>query len=473
MTLPDALDHDLTAELAGLSRSTGLLSSDRPAGSPTGGGIANTPTAAPTSAQAGRPRRMPSVQGVKSRVRAQAVRQASRVILRLGQAGASRQLVEPFITERTAPLIGHVDDLGDWLATLSAQVAALTAERSQSAADRINFSLLKNDVIAISGRVDEVLAEMREQERRLLDLGMAFAPGAGLGGAAVRFAELREQINSVERRLRYAPAAAAIDGSADATPAAQPEPIVATDLTAQGQASTVVAANSVTSELFNYVAFERRFRGDPEAILAVQTERYSELLSANRPVVDMGCGRAELLERLQSQGVECIGVDTDSGMVAEGRARGLDIRHTDALAFLEQASEHSIGSVFSAHLVEHLQLDVLIRFLELSAAKLKPGGVFIAETPNPASLIVLGNSYILDPTHVRPLHPSLLAFLCETAGFRDVRLEFYSPASSYHLSEVRDADAPEWVRTINTNTERLNEVLFGPQEYAVIATTPS
>ena len=42
-----------------------------------------------------------------------------------------------------------------------------------------------------------------------------------------------------------------------------------------------------------------------------------------------------------------------------------------------------------------------------------------AETPNPASLVVLGNSYVLDPTHVRPLHPSLMVFLCEGAGFRD------------------------------------------------------
>jgi SAM-dependent methyltransferase len=204
----------------------------------------------------------------------------------------------------------------------------------------------------------------------------------------------------------------------------------------------------------------------------MQTERYRDLLAAHAPVVDVGCGRAELLEALQADGISCIGVDTDSGMVAEARARGLDVRHTDVVAFLEAAEDHSLGSVFSAHLAEHLELDVLIRFLELSARKLRPGGVFIAETPNPASLIVLGNSYILDPTHVRPLHPSLLAFLCETAGFRQVRLEFFSPATSYQLAKIRDADGPDWLQTVNANSDRLNDVLFGPQEYAVIATTP-
>ena len=421
---------------------------------------------------------MPTVAGVKFRIRKKAVHGVRAALNRLAADEAGRALVEPFVAERTDPLVDRVAAMSDQLMALSAQVARVTADQGQSVADRINLALMKNDVVSISGRVNEVLAEMREQEKRLFDLGMAFAPGAGLIGAATRFAELREQINSVERRLRYAPAAAAIEGaqstaSAPAGLDSAPAGLDAAPAGSEQAPEPAVRSGSVASELFNYVGFERRFRGEPEAILAMQTERYGDLLAAHPPVVDVGCGRAELLESLQARGVDCIGVDTDSGMVAEGRARGLDIRHTDVLTFLEQAEPLSIGSIFSAHLAEHLELDVLIRFLELSVAKLKPGGKFIAETPNPASLIVLGNSYILDPTHVRPLHPSLLAFLCETAGFRDVRLEFYSPATSYHLQKVFDADAPDWLKTINANSDRLNEVLFGPQEYAVVATTPS
>ena len=78
--------------------------------------------------------------------------------------------------------------------------------------------------------------------------------------------------------------------------------------------------------------------------------------------------------------------------------------------------EQSLGSIISVHVVEHLPLATLVELLELAATRLRPGGIFVAETPNPASLIVLGNSYILDPTHVWPLHPSLLTFLCERAG---------------------------------------------------------
>jgi hypothetical protein len=65
-----------------------------------------------------------------------------------------------------------------------------------------------------------------------------------------------------------------------------------------------------------------------------------------------------------------------------------------------------------------------------------------------------------------------MTFLCERAGFRDVELRFHAPAEAYHLSLLpEDTDSPEWVRTVNSAFRRLNESLYGPQEYAAIATT--
>jgi SAM-dependent methyltransferase len=222
--------------------------------------------------------------------------------------------------------------------------------------------------------------------------------------------------------------------------------------------------------LFDYVGFERRFRGDPEAVAAALAERYLDLLVANPPVVDIGCGRAELVEMLARRGVEAIGVDTDPSMVAEARDRGLDVRQVDGNSFLRGREPGSLGAIIATHLVEHLEFADLVELLELAATRLRPGGVLIAETPNPTSLVVLGNSFILDPTHLRPLHPSLLTFLCEGAGFRDVRLRFHAPASDYHLPMIDEPDAPPWTKRINEAFAKLNQVLFGPQEYALIAT---
>jgi hypothetical protein len=158
-------------------------------------------------------------------------------------------------------------------------------------------------------------------------------------------------------------------------------------------------------------------------------------------------------------------------MAAEAKSYGLTVEQTDALGFLREREAGSVGAIFSAHVVEHLQLDYLLEFIHLSASRLKPGGLFVAETPNPASLIVLGNSYILDPTHVWPLHPSLMAFLCESAGFRDVELRFHAPATGYQLATP--AEDSELARVVHDGFSRLNDVLFGPQDYTIIATKGS
>ena len=221
--------------------------------------------------------------------------------------------------------------------------------------------------------------------------------------------------------------------------------------------------------LFDYVAFERRFRGSPQEILAVQSERYAHLLAEHAPVLDWGCGRGELLELLASRGVDVVGVEIDAGMVSEARSRGLTVHQVDAVSYMTTCEPQSLGAVFSAHVAEHIPFVALLEVIHASLRALRPGGVFVAETPNPTSLVVPSNSFILDPTHLRPIHPSLFAFACETAGFRDVRLTFYSPATGYHVPKL-DEDGTDRTTRLNAAIDGLNEVLFGPQEYSIVAT---
>ncbi|MFL6297574.1 MAG: class I SAM-dependent methyltransferase [Actinomycetes bacterium] len=335
-----------------------------------------------------------------------------------------------------------------------------TAELEQQVASMQRYALgaelVQAEAHAASINLELLKGEVRSVIQTLDDLGMAIAPAAGLAGAGERLSELRERVNGLDRRLRTLQAQATTP--APAAPAPAPP----------AAAGSVQAAPS--SALFDYVGFERRFRGDPEAVAAALAERYLDLLVATPPVVDIGCGRAELVEMLAKRGVEAIGVDTDPSMVAEARDRGLDVRQVDGNSFLRSREPGSLGAIIATHLVEHLEFADLVELLELAATRLRPGGVFIAETPNPTSLVVLGNSFILDPTHLRPLHPSLLTFLCEGAGFRDVRLRFHAPASDYHLPMIDEPDAPPWTKRINEAFAKLNQVLFGPQEYALIAT---
>jgi SAM-dependent methyltransferase len=377
------------------------------------------------------------------------------------------------------------------VADLEQQVASLQRHA-------LDAELVKAEAHAASVNLELLKGEVRSVIQALEDLGMAIAPAAGLAGAGDRLSELRERVNGLDRRLRTlqaqatAPAPAAAPGAGDAAGAVdsgEPAPAGSATLPegappaagrggARPPAGGEVPArppagqteSAPESALFDYVGFERRFRGDPETVAAVLAERYLELLAASPPVVDIGCGRAELVELLAGRGIEAIGVDTDPSMVAEARARGLDVRQVDGNAFLRASEPGSLGAIIATHVVEHLEFADLVELLELAATRLRPGGVFVAETPNPASLVVLGNSFILDPTHLRPLHPSLLTFLCEGAGFRDVRLRFHAPATAYHLPTIDDPDAPPWTKRVNDAFAKLNSVLFGPQEYAVIAT---
>ena len=392
------------------------------------------------------------VVALPARSRARARRAVGRLLRRTFETGGGRPLVERLsaVHAEVAHQREQIEAMrAGWVdAELSRAVQDRGLRDAES--NRVNLELLKGEV--------------RELQHTLEELGMAFAPATGLAGAAARFAELREAVNGLERRLR------------NLTVVHPGQPTQPTQPGEAGEAEGPAEAGQ-TSTLFNYVGFERRFRGDPEVINTTLLDRYGDLLAAHQPVVDIGCGRAELLESLAARGMEVIGVEPDPGMVAEGRDRGVTVHQALAGEYLRSVSDGSLGSIITTHVVEHLPLDALIEMLELSVRKLRPGGVFVSETPNPASLIVLGNSYILDPTHVMPLHPSLLAFLCESAGFRDVRLRFYSPASGYQLPAVRPPGrSPRWAvdlaGQINTAFDQLNTVLFGPQEYAVVAATP-
>jgi SAM-dependent methyltransferase len=338
------------------------------------------------------------------------------------------------------------------------RVGAVEEQLELRESRRRSVERLIGDMHATAVNQELLKAEVRSVVEALEELGMAIAPAAGLGGAGARLSELRERVNGLDRRLR---ALTSPPRPADGASAAVPTASAAPEGGSAGGAQTT---------LFDYVGFERRFRGDPAAISAQLADRYLERLAANPPVLDIGAGNAGLVEHLTERGVQAVGVDTDPSMVAEAQARGLDVRLMEGTAFLRSQPPGSLGAIIATHLVEHLQLGELVELLELAASRLKPGGVFITETPNPASLIVLGNSYALDPTHVRPLHPSLLTFLCEGAGFRDVRLHFYAPATDYHLPLIDDPEAPPWAGRVNEAFEKLNHVLFGPQDYAIVAT---
>jgi SAM-dependent methyltransferase len=374
-------------------------------------------------------------------------------------------------SDEQAPQAGLLRRLGNRVPALRRLAMSRLGPLEEGQAElRAELAAVRRDAAAAAARVEELehaIGETRTNQEllkgelwdtrvQLTDFSRVLTPDARLQTAGARIADLKDALGALERRMRKLdrPAAATAPSPGAAAPAGSP------------------AVEDISSALFDYVGFERRFRGDPDVINAVLHDRYAEVLRAHQPVVDIGCGRGELLELLARDGIEVIGVEPDPGMAAEARARGITVHEQLASDYLAGVPDGSLGAVISTHVVEHLPLDALVDFLEKSAQKLRPGGVFIAETPNPATLIVLGSHFIMDPTHVWPLHPDLLSFLAESAGFRQVRAEFFSPADTLHLplGDGSDAADPALSRRVDEGFARLNQVLFGPQDYAVFAT---
>ena len=103
-------------------------------------------------------------------------------------------------------------------------------------------------------------------------------------------------------------------------------------------------------------------------------------------------------------------------MVDECFERGAAVIRADVFDYLKTISDASVDGIFAAELVEHLNPEQVLTLVELCRSKLKMGGVIVLETVNPHCALALGNFY-LDPTHVRPLPPKLLAFMLTQSAF--------------------------------------------------------
>jgi SAM-dependent methyltransferase len=194
-----------------------------------------------------------------------------------------------------------------------------------------------------------------------------------------------------------------------------------------------------------YLAFEDLFRGSPERVTRSQRP-YLALLRGLDPVLDVGCGRGEMLALLADEGVGASGVDSDADMVERCRKLGLDVALGDANEHLSRLEDGSLGAVFSAQVIEHLHYRELRELLELARRKLRPGGRFIAETVNPHRIASL-KTFWVDLTHQHPIFPEVALAMCAVAGFEQA----YVFAPGFNGFEPARFDSPA---------------------YAVVATTP-
>ncbi|HEY8549816.1 MAG TPA: methyltransferase domain-containing protein [Vicinamibacterales bacterium] len=367
-------------------------------------------------------------------------------------------------------LIVYLQQLTPYIDTKDREFNGLAIRRDEDAREiLLRLDHLEHRTLALNGAIagltDELLKRwesMVARERRY-DAKVASVTEAQMASAQEfrdAIAVLHQSTLTLKRELERM--------TREGVPAASAAPAAAAAETSASTGAPAAAAGVTHSRLdaWKYVGFEDRFRGSQEEIRA-RLEAYLPLFEGAADVLDVGCGRGEFLELLRERGIGGRGLDINHEMVEVCRSRGLDAIEGDAVGYLRSLPDGSLGGLIAAQVVEHLEPDYLLQFLEEAYHKLRPGSAIVLETINPACWFAFFSSYIRDITHVRPLHPDTLSYLLTANGFQQVAVRYSAPyPEDQKLRRVPGegviADA------VNANVDKLNALMFTHLDYAAI-----
>ncbi|MGN0666769.1 MAG: methyltransferase domain-containing protein [Huintestinicola sp.] len=229
-------------------------------------------------------------------------------------------------------------------------------------------------------------------------------------------------------------------------------------------APSAVPASDVYSAI-EYFDFENHFRGSREHVKSVQ-KIYLPYFEGRKNVLDLGCGRGEFTELLRDNNVGVTGVDMYEPYVEYMRSLELPVVLDDAVAYLSR--QESTDGIFMGQVVEHLSVDQIVTICNMAYEKLEEGSCLIMETPNPKSLAIFTECFYMDPSHQKPVHPFTLKYIAEKAGFTKVDI-LYTDSSRlpFSIPKIKE-DEPDFDK-FNEAMQRVSELLYGSQDYAVIA----
>jgi SAM-dependent methyltransferase len=289
----------------------------------------------------------------------------------------------------------------------------------------------------------------RESEKQRLDARVTSEVGAreALQADVHALAERLANVDGSFERLQLEPRLARLERARKAPTPSQ----------AHGSVPQPVAA----AVEFDYERFEDRFR--PEKSVRERQREYVELMRGQSRVVDLGCGRGELIAMLRDEGVSAYGVEIDPDFIALLEEKGIEVVAVDAVAHLEELEQGAVDGIVGSHVIEHLAPAAASRLVALAGEKLADGGILVLETPNPESVVAGSINFHRDLTHVRPIHPETLAFLCESAGFSDVEIHRLSPVPDEERLPLPGDGG------LDAIVEQLNALLYGFQDYAIVA----
>lgn len=161
------------------------------------------------------------------------------------------------------------------------------------------------------------------------------------------------------------------------------------------------------------------FFGSPEDVKNIQ-HNYLKYFPAGGTVLDLGCGEGVFIELLNASGRKGIGVDSSERCVKICKSKNLEVAQAGIIERLNDGGKKFDG-IFASHVIEHFSASQGLEIVNLASDLLLPGGILIIITPSFNDILVSGERFWLDITHVRPYPLKLLEAFYTSAGLRVVQ----------------------------------------------------
>lgn len=228
-------------------------------------------------------------------------------------------------------------------------------------------------------------------------------------------------------------------------------------------------SNNLINELKNrdnfpvdYRKFEDNFRGNEEKIARQQFEIYYPYVTTKNSLLDLGCGRGELISQFSTLGFNVTGIDNNHELINYCLNQGLNVVEDDLIHYLN-TTEHQFDVITCLHVIEHLYPNQIVDLVNKAYNSLNDDGLFILETPNPECIYNLAFGFSIDMTHKQPVHSYTLKFILEQIGFKEVQIKHLNPVDESVSLQLNHSN-----ESINENFEKINRLLFGYQNYAIV-----
>ena len=203
---------------------------------------------------------------------------------------------------------------------------------------------------------------------------------------------------------------------------------------------TTGSLDDLRSRLYEAYATQHAGCGEDKAAALVYRRDIRPLLPPPTagPVVDLGCGRGELVRLMQADGFDAEGIDISPEQAALARAAGVArVRQGDFRAILAEHPTH-YAAITATDLLEHLTKPEVLQTFDDVVAALAPGGVFVARVPNAVSPLG-GHIRDGDFTHQTSFTARSIRQLAAAAGFDSVLFALVS-ASRARAGQRRAGD---------------------------------